>query len=94
MGSGVKVGRISPGIMITDFLRKPLGGGDKEIQLDEHVKKVYNILGDYPDRIAAFVVERILGREQKNGEQIIWLTKWRAAFRFACAVFRKRKIVK
>ena len=35
--SKVKIGRLSPGIVITDFLTKPLDG-EQEIQLSEKLK--------------------------------------------------------
>ena len=49
--TGVYVGKITPGIMITNFIHTSLGDGET-ISLDEKTKKVYNILGDYPDVIA------------------------------------------
>lgn len=92
-GKNVKVGMIAPGIMITDFLTCPLGDCANEVALNEKTKKAYNILGDYPDKIANFVVERILAGDQKNGEEIQWLTKKKAAFRFLFAGVLKRNLV-
>ena len=87
-GSKVKVGRLSPGIMITDFTTKSLGGKG-EIELSEKTKKVYNILGDYPDVVAKFLVEGMLANT-KNNAQIAWLTCRKAAWRFMTAGFRKK----
>ena len=87
-GTGVIVGRLSPGIMITDFTVKALG--DKEvIDLPEKTKKVYNILGDYPDVVADFLVSRMLANT-KNNAHIEWLTSSKAAWRFMTAGFNKR----
>ena len=84
----ILVGRLSPGIMITDFITTALG--DKEhIELPEKTKKVYNILGDYPDVVANFLVEKIL-ENQKNNAHIEWLTTKKAAWRFMTAGFNKR----
>ena len=86
--TGVLIGRLSPGIMITDFITTALG--DKEaIELPEKTKKVYNILGDYPDVVANFLVERML-ENTKNNAHIEWLTTGKAAWRFMTAGFNKR----
>ena len=44
--------------MITDFTVKALGG-EQDIELPENTKKVYNILGDYPDKVAAYLVKSL-----------------------------------
>lgn len=86
--TGVIVGRLSPGIMITDFIVTALGDKDK-IQLSDKTKKVYNILGDYPDVVAKFLVEGML-KNEKNNAKIEWLTNRKAAWRFMTAGFNKR----
>ena len=86
--TGVNVGRLSPGIMITDFTVKALGGKEN-IELPEKTKKVYNILGDLPDVVAAFLVEKMLSNG-KNNAHIQWLTGGKAAWRFMTAGFNKR----
>ena len=86
--TGVIVGRLSPGIMITDFTVKALGGKET-IDLPEKTKKVYNILGDYPDVVAKFLVERMLANT-KNNAHIEWLTSGKAAWRFMTSPFNKR----
>lgn len=86
--TGVLVGRLSPGIMITDFTVKALG--DQEaIDLPEKTKKVYNILGDRPDVVAAFLSEKVL-TNTRNNAHIQWLTNGKAAWRFMTAAFNKR----
>ena len=87
-GSKVKAGRLSPGIMITDFTVKALGGKES-IALPEKTKKVYNILGDYPDVVAAHLVRNML-TNTKNNAKIEWLTGGKAAWRFMTAGFNKR----
>lgn len=86
--TGVLVGRLSPGIMITNFLQNALGDKEK-ITLSEKTKKVYNILGDYPDVVAEFLVESML-KNTKNNAKIEWLTTRKAAWRFMTAGFNKR----
>ena len=86
--TNVLVGKITPGIMITNFINTSLGDGEK-IELDEKTKKVYNILGDYPDTIAKFMVDKIISNK-KNNVQFTWLTNRKAAWRFMTAGFNKR----
>lgn len=86
--TSVIIGRLSPGIMITDFITNALGDKEK-INLPEKTKKVYNILGDYPDVVANFLVNRIL-INTKNNAHIEWLTTKKAAWRFMTAGFNKR----
>ena len=88
LNSKVLVGRITPGIMITDFIT--IANGKKgEITLSEKTKKVYNILGDYPSTIAEFTVKRIV-KNTKNNARFMWLTNARAMRRFMFSGFSKR----
>jgi len=86
--SKVKIGRLSPGIMITDFLNKALDGKE-EIHIPEKTKKVYNIFGDYPDIIAEYLVENMLNNT-KNNVQIVWLTGRKATWRVLTSGYNKR----
>ena len=88
----IKVCRLAPGIMITDFITH--ANGDKtKIELPERTKKIYNILGDYPETIVDYVVPRMI-KNEKNDKQIIWLTNRRAFGRFLTAGFKKRDFFK
>ena len=86
--TGVLVGRLSPGVMITDFITGALGGKEK-INLPEKTKKFYNIVGDYPDVVADFLVAEIL-KNNKNNAHIQWLTTAKVMWRFMTAGFNKR----
>ena len=86
--TGIIIGRLSPGIMITDFITNALGNGEK-IELPEKTKKVYNILGDYPDVVSEFLVTEMI-KNTKNNAHINWLTNGKAAWRFMTAGFNKR----
>ena len=90
--TNVIVGKLSPGIMITDFITNALGNKEK-INLSEKTKKVYNILGDYPDVVANFLVDGILNNN-KNNAKIEWLTTKKAAWRFMTSSFNKRDFFK
>lgn len=83
----VTIGKITPGIMITNFIGTSLGDGEK-VDLDEKTKKVYNILGDYPETIAEFMVKRIINNKKKY-PKFIWLTNKRAAWRFMTSGLNK-----
>lgn len=88
----IQVGRLSPGIMITSFITN--ANGDKShITLSEKTKKVYNILGDYPDVVAAFFAKKIVANK-KNNVVFAWLTKGKAFRRFLHAPFNKRDFFK
>ena len=86
--TGVIIGRLSPGIMITDFISNALEDKEK-INLSAKTKKVYNILGDYPDVVAEFLVEEML-KNDTNDVKIEWLTNSKAMWRFMTAPFNKR----
>ena len=85
------VGALSPGIMITDFIVNAFR--NKKITLSEKNKKVYNILGDYPDVVAKYLVNRMLSNTN-NGIRIKWLTNRKAMLRFMLSPFRKKDYFK
>ena len=86
--TNILIGKITPGIMITNFVNTSLGNGDKII-IDDKTKNIYNILGDYPETIAEFMVKKIINN-QKNNVKFTWLTKRRAMLRFIRATFGKK----
>ena len=86
--TNVLIGKITPGIMITNFIETSLGDGEK-IELDDKTKKIYNILGDYPETIAKFMVNKIINNT-KNNVKFVWLSNKRAAWRFISSSFNKR----
>lgn len=83
----IKIGVLAPGIMITDFITHSMG--NDAFELPERTKKVYNILGDYPDVIAEFLVSKIIVNN-KNNVKFNWLTNRKASFRFMTSSFNKR----
>ena len=68
-GSGVIAGRLSPGMMLTDFITKTPDGTIAAIETDASFRKIFNILADKPETVAAFFVPRML-RNTKNDRQI------------------------
>jgi len=91
-GSGVIAGRLSPGMMLTDFITKTPDGDQSEVISDENFKKLFNILADKPETVAKFFIPRILSNN-KNDVQIAWLTNSKAAWRFMTAALRKDRLL-
>ena len=87
MKTGVIVGKLSPGIMITDFTTHSLVSD--AINLSDKTKKVYNILGDTPETVGKFLVDKMISNT-KNNVKINWLTNGKAFARFLTAGFNKR----
>lgn len=85
----VIVGKLSPGIMITDFITN--ANRNEKIELSPKVKRVYNILGDYPDVIAQDLTFKMI-TNTKRGVRLEWLTKSKAFKRFVGNIFKKRKL--
>jgi len=91
-GTGVISGRLSPGMMLTDFITKTPDGDPSEVISDKKFRKLFNILADKPETVGEFFIPRILSNT-KNGVQIAWLTNRKAAWRFLTAGFRKDRLV-
>lgn len=83
----IQIGMLAPGIMITNFVNHSMG--NQGFELPEKTKKVYNILGDKPDVIAKFLVEKMINNK-KNNVRFTWLTNKKAAIRFMTSGFNKR----
>lgn len=90
--TGVIAGRLSPGMMLTDFITKTPDGEQSEVISNEKFKKVFNILADKPETVAKFFIPRILSNT-KNGAQIAWLTNRKVAWRFMTAGLRKDRLI-
>lgn len=89
-GTGVFAGRLSLGMMLTDFINKTTDGEKAEV--NPGFQKILNILGDKPETVAEFFAPKIL-KNTKNNAHIVWLTNRKTIFRFATAAFKKRKLV-
>jgi NAD(P)-dependent dehydrogenase (short-subunit alcohol dehydrogenase family) len=90
-GAGpVKVCYLSPGIVITDLLRRDVGSNNpREL---ERTRRIYDILADRVETVTPWLTERIL-KPQKAGSRIAWLTGRKAAGRFLMSLVRKRRVV-
>jgi len=85
--TNVKVGRLSPGMMATDFILKQ----PESSNMNESSKRIFNILGDKPETVAKFFIPKML-QNTKNDAHIVWLTTPKILFRFSISPFIKRKI--
>ena len=88
----VLAGRLSPGMMLTDFIVKNPDGGQSDVISDEKFIKIFNILADKPETVAKFFVLKML-KNTRNDVQITWLTNRKAAWRFMTAGLRKGRLI-
>ena len=88
-GTGVIVGAISPGMVLTDFILNQYEGRDPEEW--ESAKRIFNILADRVETVTPYLAEQVLGNT-KNGARIQWLTRRNIFWRFLTASFNKRDL--
>lgn len=86
----VKVCYLSPGIVLTDLLKRDVSSNDPRER--ERTRRVYDILADRVETVTPFLAEGIL-RDQKAGARVAWLTRGKAARRFFMSLFRKRRLL-
>lgn len=91
-GTGVIAGRLSPGMMLTDFITKTPDGEKPAIESDKSFIKIFNILADKPETVAKFFIPKMLSNT-KNNAQIAWLTNSKSIWRFISSPITKRKII-
>jgi len=91
-GTGVIAGRLSPGMMLTDFITKTADGQKPAIESEKSFVKIFNILADRPETVAKFFIPKMLANT-KNNAQIAWLTNSKSMWRFMSAPVTKRKIL-
>ncbi len=81
--SHVRVGTISPGMVMTDLLKAGTPIDPKDAR---EYYKILDILADTPETVSAFISGKII---DKRPEKITWLTGSKAGWRFATAFARK-----
>ena len=77
-GTGVRVGQIRPGILITEGWLREAATAPEQVASQ---RRTLNVLVDHVEDVAPELVERMLA-STKNGEEIVWLTTGRLARRF------------
>lgn len=89
-GSSIRVGALSPGIMVTDFILENLERESPERR--RRTAAAYDVLADKPETVAAYIVPRMLAA-RKSGSRIAWLTGRKALWRFMTAGIAKRRMI-
>ncbi len=87
-GTTVQIGTISPGMVVTDMLRRTVSDGSPESLKKQ---QFFNIMADDVATVAAFLTDRILSATD-HSPKIRWLTKPRMAGKILMAPFRKRNL--
>ncbi|MFC9971083.1 SDR family NAD(P)-dependent oxidoreductase [Spirillospora sp. NPDC127200] len=85
-GSPVRAAHLSPGMVVTDLLVQ-----DYTPEELARAKKIFNILADRPETVTPWLAGKVLAGTG-NGGRVAWLTRRKAAVRFATAAFRKRDL--
>lgn len=88
--TGIRIGTLSPGMMVTDFTVNRLQRDDPVAW--ERTRRVFNILADTPETVAAFLAPRILAA-RKNGAHVAWLTVPKILLRFLTAGLARRRVM-
>ena len=88
-GTAVKVGYLSPGIVLTHLSME--GSENMPAERLEYTKRIFNILADRVETVTPWLVEKVLA-DDKHGSRIAWLTPRKAAWRFATSRFKKRDL--
>jgi short-subunit dehydrogenase len=91
-GTGVIAGRLSPGMVLTDFITKSPDASVPAIESERSFQRIFNMLADKPETVAKYFVPRMLANTRSN-VQFEWLTTAKAAARFMSGPFTKRKIL-
>jgi len=85
--TGILVGLLSPGMMVTDFVKKPRGSAS----VDAQTRRIFNLLGDRPEPVAQYFVERMLSNK-RNNVRFEWLNRSRLIWRIATSGIVKREL--
>ena len=91
-GTGVIAGRLSPGMMLTDFITKNPDGQQAENITEESFIKIFNIMGDKPETVVRFFIPKILANT-RNDAHFEWLTTPKMLWRFMTAGRRKGRLI-
>ena len=83
---GVRACYLSPGIVATDLLVQDYAGDEAGWA---KARKIFDILGDEVGTVTPWLAERVLA-STKPADRVEWLTRTKAAKRFATAPFTKR----
>ncbi len=88
-GTPVKMGYLSPGMVLTDMLVPP---PEERGERWQQTRKFLNIMADTVETVTPFLVDGML-KAERNGAAVRWLTRGKIAWRFFSARFCKRDIL-
>ncbi len=91
-GTPVKAGRLSQGMLLTDFITKTPDGEKSPVIENKNFKFIFNTLGDRPETVASFFIPRILANT-KNDALIAWLTNAKMIWRFIISPLNKNRLI-
>ncbi|NTU94292.1 MAG: SDR family oxidoreductase [Chlorobiaceae bacterium] len=86
--SGVTIGRLLPGMVVTDLLMETIAGDDPG---NARRREIYNLLADDVETVSAFLVDGMLAAKGPS-PRIEWLTRSKAISRMLWGRFRKRNV--
>ncbi len=84
----VKVGALSPGMVITDLITQQYAGRPEDW---ERAKRIFNILADRVETVTPWLAQQVL-HNKKNGARIKWLTRRKIIGRFLASPFQRRDL--
>ncbi len=87
-GTPILVGGLRPGMVATKLITEQYDGHPEEW---ERSKRIFNILSDRVETVTPWLAKKVLANN-KNGVNIVWLTRFKALRRFLIAPFYKRKV--
>jgi NAD(P)-dependent dehydrogenase (short-subunit alcohol dehydrogenase family) len=85
-GTGVLVGALRPGMVLTDLVMQQYEDRPEEL---ERVKPIFSLIADRVETVTPWLARRVLANE-RNGAVISWLPWWKLVGRFVMSAFRKR----
>jgi short-subunit dehydrogenase len=88
-GTGVRIGTLMPGAVVTDMLVSQIADLDPDEQAA--ARRRYNIIGDAVDTVAPWLADRVL-TNTRNGADISRISVPRIALRFFSPGYRRRDL--
>ncbi len=85
-GDKIQVGRLSPGMVVTEFINKALESAPAKEQ--ERIKKAYNMLGNLPKNVSQFLYSGI-NKSTKNNDKINYLSSFKIMKKIVIYQFQK-----
>ncbi len=87
-GTPILIGGLRPGMVATKLITGQYEGHPEEW---ERSKRIFNILSDRVETVTPWLAQKVLSNN-KNGVNIVWLTRFKILKRFLIAPFYTRKI--